>query len=226
MDYTQEPQQPQVAFTPQILLDIVCYLREQRISIAERVEGEGRGGSLIDEGTIKKVLFEHDIFKEHIIDETARKFSDIIVLDYDKITRHPVNIKTSVGSTDNCFSKIGLVYALTDISDCDLPKSMNFMQMVHLIKTHKSDLAHRDYWYLCVDKKDSTNVLIRGMKQINCWVVNINPSNTLQVNWTKEKTMPPKYRTYEEVYEFFFTSIKKSLQGFWNSIPNELKPTL
>ena len=223
MDYTQEHKS---AFTPQILLDIGCALRAEGISIAEKVEGEGRGGSLVDEGTVKKFLFNHQIFKEYVEDVPPRYYCDIYVYDYNKKMRHPVNIKTSVGSTDNCFSKIGLVYALTDISDGDLPKSMTYQKLVDLIKTHKSDLAHRDYWYLCVDKKDSTNVLIRGMKQINCWVVNINPSNTLQVNWTKEKTMPPKCRTYEEVYELFFTSIKKSFQGFWDNIPIELKPTL
>ena len=43
--------------------------------------------------------------------------------------------------------------------------------------------------------------MIRGAKQINSWVVNINPSNLLQVNWTKEKPLPPAQKTYEQTVE-------------------------
>ncbi len=210
---------------PQVLIDIAIYLKERKIEISEKVEGEGRGGSLKDEGSIKRALMEHDVFKDLIIDEAARKFGDMIVLDYDRITRHPVNIKTSIGSTDNCFSKAGTVYAFTDIVDSDIPKAMNFKKMNELIKTHGKDIPQRDYWFLCVDKNDSSNVMVRGAKQINCWTVNINPSNVLQVNWTKEKALPPKLRTYDEAKEVILGGVKKSLNEFWKNIPDEWKET-
>ena len=210
---------------PQVLIDIATYLKERKIEISEKVEGEGRGGSLKDEGSIKRALYEHEIFKDLIIDETARKFGDMIVLDYDKTTRHPVNIKTSIGSTDNCFSKAGTVYAFTDLNDTDIPKAMNFNKMNELIKKYGKDIPQRDYWFLCVDKNDSSNVMVRGAKQINCWTVNINPSNVLQVNWTKEKALPPKLRTYEDVKEVILGGVKKSLNEFWKNIPHEWKET-
>ena len=208
---------------PKILKDIELYLKNYQINISDAVEGEGRGGSLKDEGTIKNALITSEEFKNHIIDESARKFSDMIVLDYDNVTRHPVNIKTSIGSSDNSFSKCGTVYAFTDIPDIEIPKSMNFNKMNDLIKTHKKNIPKRDYWYLCIDKKDSSNVLIRGMKQINNWVININPSNILQINWKKEKLLPPKEQTFEEAYEVIIGGVKKSLNEFWNNIPNEWK---
>ncbi len=218
---------------PQVLIDIAAYLKEKKIEISEKVEGEGRGGSLKDEGSIKRALYEHEVFKDLIIDEAARKFGDMIVLDYDRVTRHPVNIKTSIGSTDNCFSKAGIVYAFTDMTDTEIPKSMNFKKMNDFIKTRGKDIPNRDYWFLCVDKNDSSNVLIRGAKQINCWTVNINPSNVLQVNWTKEKALPPKLRTYDEAMEVIMGGVKKSLNEFWKNIPdnqdvlsNNLTPTL
>ena len=31
---------------PQVLIDIATYLKEKKIEISEKVEGEGRGGSL------------------------------------------------------------------------------------------------------------------------------------------------------------------------------------
>ena len=211
---------------PQVLIDIAAYLKEKKIEISEKVEGEGRGGSLKDEGSIKRALYEHEIFKDLIIDEAARKFGDMIVLDYDRVTRHPVNIKTSIGSTDNCFSKAGIVYAFTDMTDTEIPKSMNFKKMNDFIKNRGKDIPNRDYWFLCVDKNDSSNVLIRGAKQINCWTVNINPSNVLQVNWTKEKALPPKLRTYDEAMEVIMGGVKKSLNEFWKNIPDEWKQTI
>lgn len=211
---------------PQVLTDIVEYLKIKKIEISEKVEGEGRGGSLKDEGSIKRALLEHEVFKDLIIDEQARKFGDMIVLDYDKTTRHPVNIKTSIGSTDNCFSKAGIVYAFTDMADTEIPKSMNFKKMNEYIKTRGKDIPQRDYWFLCVDKNDSSNVLVRGAKQINEWTVNINPSNVLQINWTKEKSLPPKDRTYNEALEVIMGGVKKSLNGFWSNIPKEWKEDL
>jgi len=50
----------QSILTPSILEDIVVFLKEYNITISENVEGEGRGGSLKDEGTIKKALMESD----------------------------------------------------------------------------------------------------------------------------------------------------------------------
>ena len=206
---------------PPILFDIQNHLREVGIQINEKVEGEGRGGSLKDEGTIKKVLMEHDVFKKHVIDEKARGMGDITVLDYDETTIHVVNIKTSIGSTDNCFSKIGFVYALTSLKPDELPKTMNYLQMNDLINQHKCDDPMKDYWFLCVDKTDSKNVMVRGAKQINCWIVNINPSNVLQINWKKEKTMEPVQRTWDEAYDVMMGGVKKSINGFVKNIPED-----
>lgn len=212
-----------MSYCPKVLDDIADYLRKYQVGISEKVEGEGRGGSLKDEGSIKRALYEHEVFKHLIIDEAARKFGDMIVLDYDKITRHPVNIKTSIGKTDNCFSKAGIVYAFTDIPDDEIPKSMNFNKMNTLIKTRGKNIPTRDYWFLCVDKLDSSNVLVRGAKQINCWTVNINPSNILQINWSKEKLLPHKERSYDEALEVIMGGVKKSLNEFWKNIPDEWK---
>jgi len=212
----------EAANIPPILNEIRDFLSDTGIEISDKVEGEGRGGSLIDEGSIKRALQKHHIFKDHIIDESARKFGDMLILDYDKVTTYPVNIKTSIGSTDNCFSKAGMVYAFTDLSIDDIPKAMNLCKMISLIETHGKHINNRDYWFLCIDKNDSTNVIIRGAKQINCWVENINPSNVLQVNWKKEKTMTAKERTWEEAYELIIGGAKRSIQGFIKkSIPKK-----
>ena len=206
---------------PKILIDICDYLKNINVNISDNIEGEGRAGSLKDEGTIKRKLLEHDAFKYYIIDQKPRKFGDIIVLDYDGKTQYVINIKTSMGSTDNCFSKAGIVYALTDIPIDNIPASMNFNTFNELIKNNGKDIPERDYWFLCVDKNDSSNIMIRGVKQINCWTVNINPSNILQINWKKEKLTSPAERSYEETVEIIINGVKESLKGFYCNLPIE-----
>ncbi len=206
---------------PKILEDIRDWLKTYQIQISEAVEGEGRGGSLKDEGSIKSALWNSP-YKDKVFDEKARKCGDMTVLDYNGDI-HVVNIKTSLGGTDNCFSKCGLVYALTDLKADQLPSSMNFMKMNELIKAHKADIPQKDYWFLCINKKNSSEIMVRGAKQINNWVVNINPSNILQVNWKKEKLCEPVERTWDEAYETIIGGAIKSLNSFWNNVPDEWK---
>ena len=98
---------------PKILTDIVEEVRNEKIRISEAVEGEGRCGSLKDEGTIIRFLKTTKLSK-YILSEKARKFGDMIVLDYDCKTEYVVNIKTSIGKCDNATSKIGFVYAFNN----------------------------------------------------------------------------------------------------------------
>ena len=206
---------------PRILLDICNYLKNYNIDISDAVEGEGRGGSLKDEGSIKKSLWNSP-YKDRVFDEKARRCGDMTVKDYNG-DMHVVNIKTSMGGTDNCFSKCGIVYAFTRLKAEELPYSMNFTEMNNLINKYKADISTKDYWFLCVNKKNSNEVMVRGAKQIKNWVVNINPSNILQVNWKKEKLHEPVSRTWDEAYEVIIGGAKESLNKFWSNVPNEWK---
>jgi hypothetical protein len=206
---------------PKILNDIVTVLKKQKIKISENVEGEGRHGSLNDEGTIKRFLQSHSKFKSHVFDVPARGFGDMLVLDYDKKTYHVVNIKTTIGSSDNATSKIGFLYAFTDIDYDDLPKSMNWKKFHKLLTENKADNPGRDYWFLSVDKNDSSNVMIRGTKQIVNWCENANPANLLQINWTKEKRCEPATRTYEEAYKVIIGGIIRCYKKAFNNLPTE-----
>ena len=63
--------------------------------------------------------------------------------------------------------------------------------------------------------------MVRGAKQINCWIVNINPSNVLQINWKKEKKMEPVQRNWDEAYDVMMGGVKKSINGFIKNIPED-----
>ena len=86
----------EVIMNPKILTDIENYLKNYRIEISEDIEGEGRGGSLKDEGTVKAALREDKKLRPHILDVPPRGFGDMVVLDYDMKTKYVVNIKTSI----------------------------------------------------------------------------------------------------------------------------------
>lgn len=208
---------------PKILTDIVEFLKTAQIQISEKVEGEGRGGSLKDEGTIKRLLQSHTKFKDYVFDVPPRRFGDMLVKDYKSDMLYVVNIKTSIGSSDNATSKMGILYAFTDLTYDELPGSMNWKKFDKLLKERAADIPDKDYYFLCVDKNDTKNIIIRGCKQINCYGENANPSNLLQINWSKEKDLPPKERTYDEAYDTIVMGIARCYVKAFNNLPNSWK---
>jgi hypothetical protein len=205
--------------TPQILIDIVETLKVEKIKIAEKVEGEGRVASLSDEGTIIRFLQAHPIFGKYISSGETRALADMLVRDYNEITIHPVNIKTSIGSSDNATSKGGILYALTNLRLDQIPFAMGWNKFYNLLDSHKADIEGKDYWFLSVDKNDSSNVMIRGAKQISKYVENANPANLLQINWKKEKLVKPVIRTYEESHDTLVTGILRCYIKAINNLP-------
>jgi hypothetical protein len=206
---------------PKILEDVAEAVRKEKIAISEAVEGESRVASLKDEGTVIRFLKSDPVLGEYILSEKARKFGDMLVLDYDGVTEYVVNIKTSIGSSDNATSRIGFLYALTDIEHEELPGNMNWEKFDNLIKSRKADIPTKDYWFLCVDKNDSSNVMIRGAKQINCWKENANPANLLQIAWKKEKALLPVERTYDEAYDVLVGGIKRCYTKALRKLPDD-----
>jgi len=207
---------------PKILNDVTEAVRNEKIKISEGIEGEDRVASLIDEGTVIDFLLTTNLSK-YITKNKAREFGDMIVLDYDGKTQYVVNIKTSIGSSDNATSKIGFLYAFTDMKLEEMPGRMNWPKFLELIKSRKADIPNKDYWFICVDKNDSSNVTIRGAKQINCWKENANPSNMLQIDWKKEKVLPPKIQTYDEAYDVIVNGILRCILKFVYNLPKEWK---
>lgn len=211
---------------PTILESVVAVLKSANIEIAEKVEGEGRGGSLKDEGTIIRYLQSDPTVGKYIIEQPARAFGDMLVIDPETNERYVVNIKTSIGSTDNATSKLGFLYALTDMDIDELPSSMGWKKFNDLLESRKADIPHKDYWFLSVDKNDSSNVMIRGAKQIANYGENANPANLLQINWKKEKVSAPINRTYDEAYDVLVGGIKRSFKKFLNNLPTEWREEL
>lgn len=194
--------------TPKILLDLVNDLKTAVITAAEKVEGEGRAASTLDEGNVKRWMFAHPKWKMYAKDVPPRHPGDVLIVDGDMI--YPINIKTTLGtSTDNATSKAGFLYAFTDVAYDDIPTSITAKKFYELVYSRKIDIPEKDYWYLCFDKIDMTNVTLRGCKQITCWVENANPANLLQINWKKERLAAGVTLPYTKAFDNVIGGIER-----------------
>lgn len=185
---------------PAILNDIVEALKKSNLrAVTENTEG--RVNSKKDEDKIIAWLQKQPQFKDRIKEGVLRSFSDMIVVD-DQGIEHVVNIKTSVGSSDNAFSKLGILWALTDLTIEDYKKlkisnKISDTKFAELVIKHKKE-TDRDYWFLSLDKNNFSHVMVRGVKQITHW--GKNPTNNLQIVWNKEHKCGPNTNTFDEVF--------------------------
>jgi len=191
---------------PKILNDIVEALKKSNLK-AVNENTEGRVNSKKDEDKIIAWLEKQPKFKNRIKAGVLRSFSDMIVVDYDG-SEHVVNIKTSIGSSDNAFSKLGLLWAFTGLTikeyeDLGIANKISDKKFAELIIKHKKETT-RDYWFLSLDKKDFSHVMVRGVKQITHW--GKNPTNNLQIMWSKEHESLPNTNEFEVVFNNVITN--------------------
>jgi hypothetical protein len=180
---------------PKILNDIVDALKHSTLNSFNE-DDEGRVNSKKDEHNIVSYLI--DKFKDSIEPVKLRGFGDMIVIDYDG-SKHYVNIKTSIGAApDNAFSKLGFLWAFTDLTIEQIGNKITNEKFTKLVLTHRADI-NRDYWYLSFDKNDMQRVIVRGAKQITNW--NRNPTNNMQINWSKEHSTDLVNYTFEEAWK-------------------------
>jgi hypothetical protein len=196
--------------TPQILLDVLDYLKTNKLVAEAKVNGEGRMASLKDEETIIEFLKKSKKFSKYIIEVEARKAGDFYLLDYDKVTIHIVNIKTTKGSTDNATCKIGFLWAFTDMELDELPGNITLKIWNNLMKKRKANIPNRDYWYLTFDKRDMSKVFLRGAKQIVNW--KYNPSNFLQIDWKMEWETKEQSYSFDESYSNIMDGMKECIR--------------
>lgn len=181
---------------PKILNDLVKALQSANIKSVKKSD-EGRVDSKNDENNIFNWIKKQPKFKGRVRQAGLRQFGDLVVTD-DEGNDHYVNIKTTTGGSDNAFSKLGFLWAFTDLSIENLPKSISNDKWFELICKHKKDIG-RDYWFLSFNKSNMNEVSLRGVKQIENWAK--NPTNNLQINWKKEHETKVKKYTFEEAWE-------------------------
>lgn len=181
---------------PKILNEAVEALKNAGLT-AVTEDDEGRVNSKKDETNVIDWLMAQPKFSGKVRPVGLRQFGDAIFTD-DNGVDHYVNIKTSIGSSDNAFSKLGFLWAFTDLSIEDMPSKISNAKWFEMISKHKKE-TDRDYWFLSFDKSDMSKVMVRGVKQIQHW--GKNPTNNLQIIWNKEHEVQPKNCNFEQAWK-------------------------
>ena len=198
---------------PKILNDVVLALPSANL-VAVTEDDEGRVNSKKDENNVINWLMQQPQFQGRIRPVGLRQFGDMIAVD-EAGQIHVVNIKTSVGSSDNAFSKLGFLWAFTDLPMDQMPSKVSNAKWFELIVKHKKEID-RDYWFLSFDKSNMSRVLLRGVKQIQHW--GHNPTNNMQIAWSKEHNSSLQDYTFEQAWENVIVDVVYKKIGFCCSV--------
>jgi len=184
---------------PIVLYVIREILRRFNIQFSDK-HGDGRVNSCMDEEPVISILVEK--LGDRIKIPEIRKWYDIMVRDY-RYGWIPVNIKTTKmnGSSDNSGSIAICVQAYTDhelelnhTNECHFEK-MSDILITKLLKREYNKRAKKDYYFLVLNKCDSSDIIINSVKGLN--VLSPNANNLpFQINWSKNREF-----TYRNVRE-------------------------
>lgn len=133
---------------------------------------------------------------------------------------YPVNIKiTETNSADNLNCKLGIFYALTGL-DPDFANETNWNKFFQILKENLSDSPSTDYYFLVVNKYDTSDTWIASLKTIRTLVSNGN-NLPFQCRWSENRV--PIYRSHSDAVDFilrkFGDSVRKRAQIYidWQS---------
>jgi hypothetical protein len=144
---------------------------------------------------------------------------DILVLDFIHGWQ-PVNIKTTTTTSDNTGNLAMCVYAYTnhDIHLRQGKDTENGKMSVILLEKLKcknyNKVGHRDYYFIVLNKTDSTDVIINSVKGLAHLTPNIN-NLPFQIHWGRNR----KYRhvPIRESIRQFVACLKKP-QPCWKEL--------
>ncbi len=178
--------------------------------IANNDSNDGRINSTVDEKKIIDILLASEL--NNIITIPSKRSSSDIIFSCDEEKIY-INIKTTTGSTDNIFSKIGFLISFTNLLEEELPRNISWKEFAEKLFENIQE-NNSDYYYLVINKI-TKQILIRGLKQLNC--LKTNPSNYIQVNWDDEFRLEPANRTFNESFNYvsgiLYKSLSKDIEG-------------
>jgi len=194
---------------PLIMYKIKKYLEFQEFEFSDKNE-DGRINSCIDEDKVIKLLIEK--FGDKIKKPKIRMWYDILAFDYmyDWI---PINIKTTTTTTsDNTGNLAMCVYSYTNkILDIHRDKSYENGKMSDILfdklKNKKYNTNNKkDYYFIVLNKTDSSDIIINSIKGLTILTPNIN-NLPFQINWSKNKNF--KYKNINKNVKMFIDCLQK-----------------
>lgn len=194
---------------PLIMYKIQKYLIDQSFQFSDENE-DGRINSCNDEDEIIKLLIIK--FNEKIKKPKIRMWYDILAFDY--IYRWiPINIKTTTTFTsDNTGNLAMCVYSYTnEILDLHRTKSYENGKMSEILfnklKNKEYNMCNKkDYYFIVLNKNDSTNIIVNSVKGLTILTPNIN-NLPFQVCWNKNRIF--KYENINKKINLFIDCLKR-----------------
>ena len=187
---------------PEVVTELKEYIAEKAPALSSRFE-DGRINAAINEKEIIDLL-ENDFA---INKPRSREWWDITCED-DQRT-YPINIKISnLRGNDNVQCKLGIYYALTGI----WPTFQNEISWENFFRKLSEDIdtaTDKDYYFLIVNKEDSSDVIATSLKSISSLVPNGN-NLPFQCNWGLNRH--PISRSHEDAKFFVLNHLKKSCE--------------
>lgn len=187
---------------PEVVTELKQYISEKAPDLSSRFE-DGRINAAINEKEIIDLLeLDFDIKKPR-----SREWWDITYEDDQQA--YPINIKISnLRGNDNVQCKLGIYYALTGI----WPDFQNEISWENFFRKLSEDIdtnTDRDYYFLIVNKEDSSDVIATSLKSISSLVPNGN-NLPFQCNWGSNRS--PLSRSHSEAKSFILSNLKKSCE--------------
>jgi hypothetical protein len=194
---------------PLIMYKIKTYLKLQAFQFSTKNE-DGRINSCIDEDEVIKLLINK--FGEKIKKPKIRMWYDILAFDY-MYGWIPINIKTTTTTTsDNTGNLAMCVYSYTD-ELLDIHKNTSYENgkmsdiLFDKLKNKKYNTNNKkDYYFVVLNKKDASDIIINSVKGLTVLTPNIN-NLPFQVNWSKNRAF--KYENINKKIKLFINCLQK-----------------
>lgn len=192
---------------PEKLVELANWVAGEDIELSEDLD-DGRINSSVSESKILEALQSRFSSVES---PPPRYWYDFAFDDGKDF--FPVNIKVTTTTTaDNLSCKLGIYYALTGLD----PEFANELRWKSYFKSLKENLAtdtSSDYYFMVVNKLESSDVWIASLKTLQTLVVNGN-NLPFQCRWADNRV--PRERSQSDAADFilktFGDSIKKRAQ--------------
>lgn len=186
---------------PQQLIEIKDFLQQQNLLLSQTTR-DGRVNSAFNEDEIVALIDQHfAIRRPKICDWFDFAFENDGIF-------YPVNIKVSTTETaDNLNCKLGIYYALTG----KIPDFKNGIAWDKYFKKLKENICenNQDYYFLIVNKENTTDIFLSSLKTITQLVPNGN-NLPFQACWNDNRN--PINRNYQQAQKFILSIFGQSLK--------------
>ena len=173
---------------------------------------------LLHNKQVNDLLNKHNLLMKtpNLENENNREWYDFCLESKCKMVYNifcPINLKVSLidKAADNLSCKLGIFYALTGIepSTINLNNGVDWEKFMEALDTYMGENNDKDYYFLVVNKKDTSDVFWNSLKCLEELVPNGN-NLPFQCKWDKNRNRIE--RSEEEARKFILSHLVKSVE--------------